>query len=186
MFYNREELEKMGFKSLGDNVLISDKASIYNAKYIEIGSNVRIDDFVILSPATSLVIGDYIHIGCYTSIIGKGKIVIEDYCSISGRVSIYSSNDNYTGLGMTNPMVPINFRRVVDGDVTMKKHSIIGSGSIVLPNVTLEEGAAVGALSLVNKNCDKFTIYSGIPAIKIGKRQTKFLKYEEELRRYNQ
>ena len=31
----KEELEKMGFKSLGDNVLISDKASIYNAKNIE-------------------------------------------------------------------------------------------------------------------------------------------------------
>lgn len=185
MYLTKEQLKNLGLKHFGENVLISNKVSIYSAHLIEIGNNVRIDDFAILSPGTSLMIGNYVHIGCYTSIIGKGKIVIEDYCSISGRVSIYSSNDNYTGLGMTNPMIPINFRRVIDGDVTMKKHSIIGSGSIILPNVILEEGAAVGALSLINKNCDKFTIYSGTPALKIGKRQTKFLKYEEELRRNN-
>jgi len=48
MFYSREELEKIGFKSIGENVLISDKTSIYNPQNIEIGSNVRIDDTFIL------------------------------------------------------------------------------------------------------------------------------------------
>ena len=90
MFYNREDLQKLGFKFLGDNVLISEKTSIYNPQNISIGNNVRIDDFVILSPSTELVIGNYIHIGCSTSIIGRGKIVIEDFAGVSGRVSIYS------------------------------------------------------------------------------------------------
>jgi galactoside O-acetyltransferase len=186
MFYSRDELEKMGFKLLGENVLISDKASIYNAKNIEIGSNVRIDDFVILSPSSEMVIGDYVHIACYSSIIGKGKIIIGDFVGISGRVSIYSSSDDYTGLGMTNPMVPEKFKKVNNGDVVLGKHTIIGAGSVILPNVTIGDGCAVGALTLINRDCDKFSIYSGTPAMKIGKRQTKFLKYEEEFRRYNQ
>jgi hypothetical protein len=31
-FYTKEQLEKIGFKYLGKNVLISDKSSIYNSK----------------------------------------------------------------------------------------------------------------------------------------------------------
>lgn len=185
MFYNRKELVKMGFKSLGEKVLISDKASIYNPQNITIGSNVRIDDFVILSSSSEMVIGDYVHIACYASIIGKGKIIIGDFVGVSGKVSIYSSSDDYTGLAMTNPMVPEKFKKVNDGDVVLGKHTIIGAGSVILPNVTIGDGCAVGALSLINRDCDKFSIYSGVPAIKIGKRQTKFLKYEEELRRNN-
>jgi galactoside O-acetyltransferase len=185
MFLTKEELTKVGFKSFGENVLISDKVSIYSAHLIEIGNNVRIDDFAIISPGTSLKIGNYVHIGCYTSLIGKGEIVLEDFVGISGRVSIYSSSDDYTGLGMTNPMIPIKYRRVTDGNITIHKHVIIGSGSIILPDVILDEGSSIGALSLVNKNCDKFSIYFGTPAIKIGKRQKKFLKYEKEFRSDN-
>lgn len=48
-FYSREQLEKIGFKSLGENVLISDKTSIYSPENISIGNNVRVDDFSILS-----------------------------------------------------------------------------------------------------------------------------------------
>lgn len=36
-FYSREELKKIGFKSYGENVLISKKASIYSPEKIEIG-----------------------------------------------------------------------------------------------------------------------------------------------------
>ena len=43
------ELKEMGFKRLGKNVKISDKASIYNADQIEIGDNSRIDDFCVIS-----------------------------------------------------------------------------------------------------------------------------------------
>ncbi|MDR2409353.1 MAG: acyltransferase, partial [Bacteroidales bacterium] len=48
-FFSKEELKDIGFKSVGDNVLISRKASFYSVSNISIGSNVRIDDFCILS-----------------------------------------------------------------------------------------------------------------------------------------
>lgn len=179
MFYTKEELNKLGFKSVGKNVLISNKTSIYNPQNISIGDNVRIDDFVTISSSSELIIGNYVHIGVYASIIGKGRVVLEDFTGISGRVSIYSSNDDYTGLGMTNPTIPDEFKRVTHGDVIIKKHGIIGSGSIILPNVIIGEGVSIGALSLVSKNCDEYTIYSGNPLRIIGKRLKKFLKYEK-------
>ena len=181
MFYTKEELKLIGFKSIGENVLISNKCSIYSPQNISIGNNVRIDDFVILSPSSEMVIGNYVHIACYTSLIGKGKIIINDFVGISGRVSIYSSSDDYTGLAMTNPMVPEKFKKVNNGDVILGKHTIIGSGSVILPNVTIGDGCAVGALTLINRDCEEFTIYSGNPANKIGKRLKRFLKYEKDI-----
>ena len=46
-FLTQTQLHNLGFKSLGQNVLISDKASIYSPELISIGSHVRIDDFCI-------------------------------------------------------------------------------------------------------------------------------------------
>jgi hypothetical protein len=48
-FLGKDVLIQMGFKSLGENVFISDKASFYNIGKIDVGSNVRIDDFCVLS-----------------------------------------------------------------------------------------------------------------------------------------
>ena len=182
MFYTRYELTKIGFKSIGKNVLISDKASIYSPQNIELVNNVRIDDFVILSVSANLKIGDYSHIGCYTSIIGGADVVLEDYTSISGRVSIYSSNDDYTGLKMTNPMVPSEYTGVKSGPVLIKKHSIIGCNCVVLPNTILNEGVSVGSLSLLNGEYEEFSVYTGVPAKKIRNRQKRLLKYEQALR----
>ena len=73
-----------------------------------------------------------------------------DFSGLSSRITIYSSNDDYSGNNMTNPSIPTEFTNVTHADVIIKKHAIIGSGSVILPGVTIEEGAAVGALSLVN------------------------------------
>jgi dTDP-4-amino-4,6-dideoxy-D-glucose acyltransferase len=179
-FISRDVLENMGFASLGNNVCISDKASIYNIGRISIGNNVRIDDYCVLSAGLGrIIIGNYIHMGVYASLIGAGNIFLSDYCNLSSRVSIYSSNDDYSGNTLTNPMVPDQFKNVVHKDVLIGKHVIIGCGSIILPGVTLEEGAAVGALSLVSKSCEPYSIYSGNPAKRIKSRSRNLLKLEK-------
>ena len=181
MFYSQKDLiKKFKFKKLGANVLISDKASIYNSENISIGNNVRIDDFCILSPGSSLNIGNYIHIACYTSIIGLGNVYIEDFANLSSRVSVYTSNDDYTGVGMTNPMIPKEFRNVANGDVIIKRHTIIGCNCVILPNVTLNEGVSVHALSLIYKDCSAYGVYAGVPAKYIRPRKKDFLLKEKQ------
>jgi len=181
-FLTPQQLAKMGFASLGANVLISEKSSIYGASKIRIGSNVRIDDFCILSAGEQgFCLGNYIHIGCYTSLIGKAVISLDDYANVSSRVSIYSSNDDYSGNHMTNPMVPAQFTNVDHRPVRIGRHCIVGSGTIVLPGVIMEEGSAAGAFSLVTKNCDSFGIYVGVPAGFIKKRKKGLLECEKSL-----
>jgi galactoside O-acetyltransferase len=117
-----------------------------------------------------------VHVAVYTSLIGRGRIEVHDFANLSSRVSIYSSNDDYSGRTMTNPMVPEEFTGVTHADVIVGRHVIVGSGSIVLPGVVLEEGVAVGALSLVRDSCSAFGIYAGMPAKRVGERSRQLLE----------
>lgn len=178
-FITPEQLHTIGFKSLGQNVLISDKTSIYNPGAISIGDHTRIDDFAILSAgAGGITIGRYVHIACFCTLIGQGAIAMEDFSGISSRVSIYSSNDDYHGHAMTNPTVPHEFTNVRSAPVTFRRHAIAGAGAVILPGVEMGEGAVLGALSLTAKDCAPYTIYGGVPARKIGDRERTLLDCE--------
>lgn len=48
--------------------------------------------------------------------------------------------------------------------VHLKKGCLVGTQCIVMPGVTIGEGAIVGAFSMVNKNIPAWTIAVGIPA----------------------
>lgn len=180
-FYTQEELQALGFAKVGHNVKMSRRASVYNNCKISIGSNSRIDDFCVLSAGEGgIYIGNNVHIAVYSSLIGKGKITLEDFVNISSKVAIYSSNDDYSGEYMTNPTVPEQFTSVVSAAVSVGKHTIIGSGSVVLPGVTIGQGVAIGALSLVNKDCEEFYVHAGAPLKKIKPRLRNLLELEKK------
>lgn len=172
-FYNKEELDELGFKSLGSNVLISKKASIYNPEEITIGSNVRIDDFCILSG--KIKIGNYVHISAYTTLYGRYGIDIGNFCGCSPRCTLFSATDDFSGEFMVGPLVPEKYTNVTNGKVILKDFVQIGCNSIVMPNIIVNEGSAVGALSFVNKNLDSWGIYAGIPAKKKKERSKNIL-----------
>lgn len=181
-FLSQQQINEMGFVRVGENVFLSDKASYYNCANIVIGNNVRVDDFCVLSAGVGgIEIGDYVHIAAYSALLGAGKITLRDFSGLSSRVSIYSSSDDYSGLSMTNPMVPEEYKNVTHADVNIGRHVIIGAGSVVLPGVALEDGVAVGSLSLVTKNCEEFGVYSGVPAKKIKNRKKNILELERRL-----
>ena len=179
-FYNPDELQKMGFLSVGTNVRLSSKASIYGASRISLGSHSRIDDFCVLSAGDGGIdIGRNVHIAVMSSLIGKGRITIDDFCNISSRVSIYSSSDDYSGEFLTNPTVPEEFTNVDHRAVVLKRHVIIGSGTVILPGVTIGEGSAVGAMSLVAKDLESFSIYVGSPLKRLRSRSKRLLELEK-------
>ena len=182
-FLSEAALAKLGFAATGANILLSEKASIYGAARIRLGSNVRIDDFCILSAGDGgIEIGDHVHVAAYSSLIGAGAIRLRDFVNLSSRVSIYSSSDDYSGASMTNPMIPEAYKDVDTRPVEIGRHVIIGCGSVVLPGVTIGEGAAIGALSLVRTDCLPFTLYAGTPAVPRGERGRALLEKEAEFR----
>jgi len=177
-FLKTSELNEIGFGALGKSVKLSRKASVYSPETISIGDNVRIDDFSILSG--NITIGRNVHIGAYSALYGKFGITLEDFTTISGNVMLYSASDDFSGEFLTNPTVPERYTHVTGGPIVMKRHSIIGAGTIVLPGVVLEEGCAVGAASLVNKSLEGWKIYCGVPAKAIADRKKDLLQLEKK------
>ena len=178
-FFTKDELLQLGFKKIGNNVLLSKKASVYNTSKISIGNNVRIDDFCILSG--NITIGSFIHIAAYTALYGASEgIYIDDYSNISSKNSIYAISDDYSGESMTNPMIPEKYKKTIDEKVIIEKHVIIGSGCVILPGVILREGSSFGAMTFINKSSEPWTINAGIPFRKIKNRSREILKLEKD------
>lgn len=172
-FYSEEELKLLGFKSFGTNVLISKKASIYGFNEIEIGNNVRIDDFCILSG--NIILGSYIHISPYCALYGAEGIIMEDYTGLSARCTIYSAIDDFSGNYLIGPMVDSKKTNVLGGKVIIRKYSQVGVDCSIMPNLTIEEGVAVGAMSFVNRSLSPWSIFAGIPVKWIKPRSKKLL-----------
>lgn len=173
----------MGFKSVGENVQFAMNCTVIGIENISIGNNVRIDGFSTISAHNGfLTLGDYIHIGGYCFLAAGAGIVMEDFSGLSQGVKIYSKSDDYSGEFLTNPTVPSEYTNVKKGTVTLLKHVIIGSGSVILPNVLIREGSAVGALSLVTRSIPAYKIYAGSPAKEIADRKTNLIDLEISLR----
>lgn len=182
-FYDETDLKKAGFKSLGSNIKIAKNCTIISPENIEIGNNVRIDGYCTITASGEgwLTIGSHVHIGGHSTIIAGGGILMNDFSGISQGVRIYSTTDDYSGNNLTNPTVKKKYTGVIKGTVTLGRHVIIGSGTVILPKVSIGDGSSVGALSLVNKSLDSWGIYFGIPAKRIKSRSKHLLELESEL-----
>jgi len=173
-FYDELELQTIGFKSVGRNVKLSRKASIYSPQTITIGDNVRIDDFCILSGLITL--RSNIHISAYVALYGAMGIVMEDYTGISPKTVIYSAMDDFSGDYLVGPIHPKETTNVMGGCVKIGKFVQIGTNSIIFPNLSIGEGSAIGACSLVRHSVGEWGIYYGIPVKFVRERKRELVK----------
>jgi acetyltransferase-like isoleucine patch superfamily enzyme len=176
------ELKKLGFGSIGKNTKIAKNSTIIGLENIFIGDDVRIDGFstIIAAEKGRLLIGNNVFIGGYCFLSCGENITMSDFSGLAQGVRIYTRTDDYTGKTLTNQTIPKKFTGIKSGKVTLEKHVIVGSGSVILPGVTIKTGSSVGALSLVTKDLAEWGIYCGSPAKKIKNRSKKLLLLEEQ------
>lgn len=174
-FLSREEVEQIGFRSIGADVLIHRTAVIVGSERITLGSKVRIDPFTLISAGASVTIGSYVHISAYSSLIGAADISVGTYCNLSFGTRVFSSSDDFSGAAMTGPQVPKKYRNVQEAPVRIGQHVILGAGTIVLPGVDIEDGVATGVSTLVNRSLEGWTMYVGTPARSIKPRRRDLL-----------
>ncbi len=179
-FLTEEQIAKIGFKSYGKNLKISDKAVFYRPERISLGNNVRIDDFAVL--ANNITLHNNVFIALYSCLLSSEHSVIEmhDFSGVAFRSMILTNSDDYTGPSMTNPTVPEQFRGVIEKSITIGKHALIGTGSTVMPGANIAEGTTVGAMSLVTKPTEAWKVYVGIPARPMKERSRHALELEKQ------
>ncbi len=158
-------------KNFGKNVKIYEYAKlIYNDNNFFIGDNSQIDDFVFLNAGEMCKIGRFIHISSFCSIIGGGKLFMDDFSGLSAGCRLITGSDDFKGPFLSNPTIPDTYKNVSSGVISIGKHAIIGTNSIILPDIEIPEGATVGAGCLVNKSLEAWTIYAGSKPRKVGER----------------
>jgi galactoside O-acetyltransferase len=178
-FLSPRQLRKLDFAFLGENVLISDKCSIYSPNSLKIGDNSRIDDFCVLSG--NIAIGRNVHVAVFSNLAaGNSSITLHDFVGLAFGCHVIAQSDDYSGSTMTNPTVPSEFKRETSRAISIGRHTILGTGSIVLPGVSIPEGVSSGANTLFRENPEPWSIYVGSPARRIKQRSQDLLLLENE------
>lgn len=176
-FLSDRQIRDVGFKKLGRDVRISEKASIYNPDLIEIGDYSRIDDFCVVSGRVT--IGRNVHLAVFCNVAGGTEgVVLDDFSGLAYGCHVFSQSDDYTGRSMTNPTVPSQYKREIRRAVVIGRHCILGASSLVFPGVHMAEGCSLGAMSMLTKSTQPWSVYFGVPAKKIKNRSKDLLDLE--------
>lgn len=138
-------------------------------------ANVYLDDYCYLGKRTQLVAPEgYIRIGkrCHllSWVIGHGGVEIGD-CVGAGGMILSATDSHHGGHRMAGPMIPPEQRNIRLGKVVIEDDAFIGHYSILMPGVTIGQGAIVGPHSLVVSNVKPWTVVIGSPARVIATRQ---------------
>ena len=142
------------------------KALYLRMQGAEVGDDILMERAIIVKGAQKLKIGSHVGIGSFTLMTCSGGVSIEDYVMISTGCRILSANHKVAPVGEQyryagHRLAPVH----------LKRGCWIATNTIVLPGVTIGEGAVVIAGSLVTKNVPDFAYVGGVPA--------KFIMYRE-------
>lgn len=115
-----------------------------------------------------LIIGDHCYIGEYNNIrAAGGKITIGNNCAISQHVTLICSNHGIE----KGKLIQKQRWSTHNNFITIGNDVWIGANSVILPGVTIHDGAVIGAGSIVTKDVPENAVVAGNPA--------KIIKYRE-------
>lgn len=140
---------------------------------LSVGENTTIsNDFEFSSPE-NIKIGNNVYIGFGCRFIGYGGIKIGDGTIVAHQVEILTRNHNYDSVNLES--IPYDKTYILK-EVKVEDNVWIGSHVLILPGVSIGEGAVIGMGSVVTKDIPSFAVVGGNPA--------KILKYRN-VERYN-
>jgi len=168
-YLTTEELINSGVFIVGDNVRIARTCTITEPESLCIGDNARIDGYTTITGKVN--IGNNVHVGSNCALIGGGYITLEPYSGLSHGVKLFSVADDLSGEHMVNPTN--NNTNPKEGHIILKRFAVACAGAIIMPDVTLEEGAVLGALSMATKDLKEWGIYTGTPPRRVKNRSKK-------------
>lgn len=140
----------------------------------------RISDTVYFNHPDKIEIGDNVFIGHYSILDGTGGLEIGEGAQLAAWIGVYTHSSH-----IAIRLYGRHYQEVPEADkkgyliapVSIGRYSFIGAGSIILPGVTIGNGALVSAGSVVKKNVGDFEFVGGNPARVLGKTKVLDAKY---------
>jgi acetyltransferase-like isoleucine patch superfamily enzyme len=161
-------LERGASVRLGPGSMIGGHGSVYVERggAIELGGHTSImhGPEIVIGPDARLSIGSSVYVGAYCNLRCAARITIGDGVRLAQFVSLVDSNYEFkrrdTAIGGSVP-----------GFIAIGAGAWLGAQVVVLPNVTIGEGAVVGAASVVTRDVAPYAIVVGNPARVVGVRE---------------
>ncbi len=176
MDINISGIELMGdnvrdkLKRCGIGVRLMPLAKLAKPEVIELDDYCRIRDFVFIWGGLGVKIGKYTDMQPHVVIWGGGETIIGDYVSVAvGTVLLTAVYSHKEGLRMVDGL-PEGETHALYGKLVIENDVYVGANSTLMPNITIGEGAVIGAGSFVNKDIEPWSINVGSPSRKIGER----------------
>lgn len=104
--------------------------------------------------------------GCFLD--GRAPLTIGNHSSLATEVMIYNDEHNIHSPNFENSF----------GPVTIGNYVFVGPRSIIMPGITIGNGAVIAAGAVVTKNIPEYEVWGGIPAKKISDRKIKNPNYK--------
>jgi acetyltransferase-like isoleucine patch superfamily enzyme len=160
-----------------DTAVIHNEAEICNLfgdkNAIQIGENTHIRGQLYTFPSGgNITIGNYCYVGQSTKIWATEKIQIGNRVLIAHEVNIFDHlthpidpkerHEHYKTIITSG--FPKDIKNLGEKPVIIEDDAWICAKSIILPGVTIGQGAIVGAGSVVTKDVEPYTIIAGNPA----------------------
>ena len=133
--------------------------------YAAKGSNVRLHAGSVFSPASGIRFGSDIYVGPEATFWADGGIVIHDNVIFAPRVTIFTSSH----LAMEGDWLPYG-EASETAPVEIHSHTWIGAATLIMPGVTIGEGAIVAAGSVLTHDVPPLAFVAGNPAVVKGYR----------------
>lgn len=126
-----------------------------------IGAPVRLRPSVIIEQPWNLSIGDNSSIGDRAVVYCLGKVTIGRHVSVSQGGHLCAGSHDFR-----KPDMPL-----LRPPITIRDYAWVAADGFVGPNVTVGEGAVLGARGCAMRDLDPWTVYAGNPAVKVKDRQ---------------
>ena len=139
---------------------------IYRKRVKSCGKGVSFLTGVKLRCAKKITIGSNVRIGENACLAARGGIEIGNNVSIAQDVLIWTDNHNYFSPGL----IPYDSKHI-EKPVIIKDNVWICSRAMIVPGVTIEEGAVIGMGAVVASNVPACAVVAGNPA--------KIIKYRD-------
>jgi acetyltransferase-like isoleucine patch superfamily enzyme len=150
-------------KYIGESVRLYPMCKMIHPGSAELDNNCQIMDFVFIDAGELLKIGKFSTIAWHCIIEGGAKTCIGDRVFLGPGSKLLTSTYELNG-----------FYSV--------EHLPEGCGAIRYGDITIGEGAIVGANALVSKDIEPWGIYLGAPCKKIGERQKPTPERQEKIK----